>query len=307
MNDVPNAVLEQDEELNKLLESLETGEESEEEAAEEVEEEVEEVVETVEDDPNDLENQRLKDELEKANQRYSTLQGMMRADQQRTREIISELERKVGEAQRVELEKPLNVGEILTEDELAEFGEAGVATLQKLAGAIAAREIARAKAEVDAKMAELMAKVDQAQASAEGRTIWDSVERINPGSKAINAGDQEWFAFLEETDPISRRTYRELGQAAASVGDVQRLSDLVDFYRKRTGKVKAKPVAKPAPGRPSAQNDGRQQTQKRIWTQDEAKKFYEDVARGTSRMSPEQVAAVEADLEAAMEEGRFKL
>jgi hypothetical protein len=315
--DVPNAIAENDKELDALLEKLEKGPEvpsPEAPPATEGLQAPEIKVDTPVDNPPSTVTPDLADKLEKAEQRYKTLQGMMTANDHRNREIIEGLKEQV-EANRVaQVEAPLDVSSILTEEEAAEFGENGVIVLEKLAGAIAAKEISKASLEVEQKLEAMRMRVEQAEAASTGNTTWDLVERINPGAMEINATDPGWFAFLDTADPISGRLYRELGQAASQVNDIQRLSELIDAYRLSANLAKPSIPVKPNQASSAPQNDGNRQPQsdKRTYSQDEVREFYDHRARGvrkgiTANLNAEQLTALEADIDAAMEEGRVKL
>ena len=257
--DLPKSVADADKQLEALLDSLETGEVPSPEVpapTPEAHVEPEPVVDTPVDDP-DTEKQDLTAQLDKSNARYKTLQGMMAANAQRSKDIIDELKDQVAANKTAQVEAPLDVSSILSEEEMAEFGDKGVAVLQKLAGAIATKEISKAGLEVDRRLREMQERVDQAEANTEGNTTWDLVERINPGAKAINASDPGWFEFLTTADPVSGRLYRELGEAAAGVNDVHRLSELIDAYRTSANLAKPKIPVKPKQAPPAPNNDGR--------------------------------------------------
>jgi len=314
--DLPKSVADADKELEALLDSLETGEVPSPEVpapTPEAQADPQAAVDTPVDDPvpakPDLESQ-----LEKSNARYKTLQGMMTANAERSREIIEGLKEQVAANKAAQVEAPLDVDSILSEEEKAEFGEKGVAVLQKLASAIATKEISKASLEVDRRLKEMQVRVDQAEANTEGNTTWDLVERINPGAKAINKNDPGWFEFLATADPVSGRLYRELGEAAANVNDVQRLSGLIDAYRASANLVKPKIPVKPAQAPPAPSNDGNRQpgSEKRIYSQDEIREFYDNRARGirkgiTANLNAEQLETLEVDIDAAIEDGRVKL
>ena len=318
--DVPNAIAENDKELDALMDLLEKGEVPAPEAtatqeATEVTPPVAPVIDTVEDDPAPP-KPKLDEELVKADQRFKTLEGMMKANQRRSAEIIDELKEKL-ETQRVaQVETPLDVNSILNEDELAQFGESGIGVLEKLARAIATREIEKASIGVEQKLEEMRKRVDTAEASAEGTGTWDHVEAINPGSKAINASDAGWFTFLASVDPVSGREYRELGEAAADVGDYMRLSMLIDTYRTSANIAKPAPSVKPPQTRTPPPNDGNRQSQTAdttVYTQDEIKDFYLAQALGKlytfrgKSLNAEQMKKLEADIDTAMEEARIQL
>jgi hypothetical protein len=318
MTDVPKSIADNDQQLDKLMEALEKGSEVPTPEASAPTPGSPAPQAPVTDTPADsrpapkLED--LQKQLDTAEQRYKTLQGMMTANDQRNREIIDGLKEQVEANKLAQVEAPLDVEALLTEEEMATFGEDGVKVLEKLAGAIAAKEISRASLEVEQKLEAMRQRVEQTEATATGNTTWDLVERINPGAKSINATDPGWFAFLDTADPVSGRLYRELGQAAASVNDIQRLSELIDVYRLGANLAKPQIPVKPNQAGPAPHVDGNRQPQveKRIYTQDEVREFYANRALGrldgiTRGLNAEQLVALEADIDAAMEEGRVKL
>jgi hypothetical protein len=317
--DLPSAVLKDNEDLDALMDLLEKGEVPAPEAnapqeVPEIKPVVEAGIETppVVDDPV---TPTPKTDEDRADHRYKTLEGMMRANDRRSAEIISGLRDQL-ETQRVaRVETPLDVDAILNETELAEFGEGGIAVLQKLAGAIATKEIEKASLAVDQKLDAMRRRVDLAEASAEGTGTWDHVEAINPGAKAINGSDAGWFAFLTTVDPVSGREYRELGEAAAGVNDYQRLSMLIDTYRESANLAKPVPSVKPPQTRTALKTDGNDTPPVNaiVYTQDEVRDFYMARALGkpfTLRgklQKADTLDALEADIETAMEEGRIKI
>ncbi len=319
MGNLPTALVEADQEMEDLMAQLEKGQVPDLEVSTVQEEEpIEEpVIETPVDDPQPNVDENLKMELERANQRYRTLEGMMKANAARSREIIAELKEQVAASKKAEVETPLDIDTILTEDEKAEFGESGVKVLEKLAGAIAAREIERKSMEVEQRLLDMQQRVEQAEASASGHTTWDLVERINPGAKAINESDVGWFAFLSEVDPLSGSLYRDIGEAAAKVNDIQRLSELIDTYRRSANLAKPKIPVKPSQARPGPTvptNDGSRppKSDKRVYSQEEIREFYDSQARGrksemTKGLDAAGIKALEADIDAAIEEGRVIL
>lgn len=316
--DLPTAIADSDEALDKLLAELEKGEVPSPEVPATATEEAPAAVATIEtpvDDSAPKPGEDLAKQLERANQRFKTLEGMMKADRKRSVEIVEKLTGQLEENRVAQIQKPLDVGSILSEEEMAEFGENGVRVLEKLAGAIANNKIEKATLEVEQKLEAMRKRVDQAEASAEGNTTWDLVERINPGAKAINDKDVGWFEFLTQADPISGILFRDLGEAAANVGDTQRLSDLIDQYREYANLAKPVVPVKPAQAPTAPDNDGNNRStviEKRIYTQDEIREFYDNMARGVSQgitknLDAAGLKALEDDIDSAIGDGRVKL
>lgn len=318
--DVPEAVLKDNEQLDALMDMLENGQVPAPEATVPQVVIEEAVVEAVVETPPVVDvpapQAPASNELEKADQRYKTLEGMMKADRRRQTEIIEGLRGQL-ETQRVaQVETPLDVDAILSEEEIATFGADGIVVLQKLAGAIASKEIEKASLAVDQKLDNMRRRVDIAEASAEGTGTWDHVEAINPGAKAINGSDTGWFAFLDTIDPISGRKYMELGEAAAGVNDYERLSTLIDTYRTSANLAKPAPSVKPLQVKTVLNNDGNVITPKVetiVYTQEEVRDFYMARALGKSftlrgkAVPADKMDALEAQIDTAMEEGRINL
>jgi GTPase SAR1 family protein len=314
--DLPNAIADNDKQLDELLLQLEKGEVPVPEVAATPENPTPEAkVDTPEDDPKPKAKPDLETELGKAQARYKTLQGMMTADANRSKDIIEELKEQLAANRVAQVEAPLDVSTILTQDEVDTFGEEGVKVLEKLAGAIATKEISKATLEVEQKLEAMRKRVEQAEATTGGNTTWDRVEKINPGALEINKSDQGWFEFLETADPVSGRLYRDLGEAAANVDDLQRLSELIDIYRLSANLAKPAIPVKPAQTATKVPtNDGNRQraSEKRTYSQEEVREFYDHRARGigkgiTANLNAKQLEALEADIDAAMEEGRVTL
>jgi len=317
MGDLPSAIADADEGLDNLLSQLEKGAVPDPEVpatAPEAPVAPEPVVETPKDNVPEPVTPDLEKQLEKSNQRYKTLEGMMKADRKRSTELIQGLEQQLADRKAAEVEAPLDVSTLLSEEEQAEFGESGIAVLEKLAGAIAEKAISKAQLEVEQKLSDMEDRVDQAEASSEGNTTWDLVEKLNPGSKAINKSDPGWFAFLAEVDPVSGSLYRDIGEAAASVNDARRLAELIDTYRESANLAKPAVPVKPSQTPVAPKDDGSNQppSEKRVYSQDEIREFYDNRTRGlrkgiTANLSVEQMNALELDIDVAMEEGRVKL
>lgn len=316
--DLPTAVAEENAGLDALMDSLEKGVVPSPEVpaiAPEVPVAPVAPVETPVDDPPTPAPTDLEKELAKSQQRFNTLEGMMKADRKRSVEIIDGLERQLAARVVAEVEAPLDIGSLLTEDEVGQFGEEGIAVLEKLAGAIADKAISKKSLEVEQKLAEMQRRVEQAEAAGSGNTTFDFVEKINPGAKDINEKDQGWFDFLETVDPVSGSRYLDIGNAAAKVNDVQRLSQLIDIYRLSANLAKPVIPVKPSQTPVVPKNDGNNPVplaEKRSYSQDEVREFYDNRIRGlkkgiTANLTSEQIEALELDIDAAMEEGRVIL
>jgi hypothetical protein len=311
--DLPKSVADNDRDMEALLEQLEKGAVPAPEAPAPTAEAPlvpEPVVETKVDDPLIPNDRNLEIRLEKSEARYNTLKGMMTANATRSKEIIDGLTDQVAANKVAQVEAPLDIGSLLTEAEQAEFGESGVVVLEKIARAIASKEISKASLDVEQKLEAMRKRVDQAEASSEGNTTWDLVEKINPGSKLINKNDEGWFEFLDGVDAVSGRPYRNLAEAASQANDIQRLSELIDAYRLSANVAKPKVSVKPSQTPPAPNNDGnrQQESEKRKYSQEEVREFYDHRARGirkgiTAKMNAEQIEALEVDIDAAMEEG----
>jgi hypothetical protein len=144
-------------------------------------------------------------------------------------------------------------------------------------------------------------------------SLWASIERQYPGAKSINDSDPLFAEFLNQTDPASGRTYKEIGEAAYASGDVGRVASLFKAYAGESGGATASPnsgkgKASP-PVKPSRSGGGTIRTSpkdKPVLREREISEFFSDVAKGRYAGREDAMKKREAIIESAVLEGRVR-
>jgi hypothetical protein len=197
----------------------------------------------------------------------------------------------------------------LKPEELTNLDEATLDLQGRISKGVAETEVEAVRAELEkqnAALAERLAALEQSKASEVADTLWDSVERLSPGAKAINEGDSGWITFLEGVDDASGRTRLEIGTAAVGAGDVRRVASLIDEYRSAAGLqaprpsvvAQVRPAVAPSPGavKPAT---------KPLFKESQVKRFFENLNRGAYKGREKEADELEKQIDAAAQEGRI--
>lgn len=164
---------------------------------------------------------------------------------------------------------------------------------------------------VDKRMDELQKKIDElnaAQTAAQNSRFWEEADRLAPGLKSANElNEPGWVAFLDQTEPMSHFTYRDIGVSAVGRGDFEAVANLYSLYKdttkapeaapRRTAESQVKPESRSSA--PSTQS----KPKGRLIPQSEIEKFFNAAAR--SGLSEVEIAKKEAEFDQAAEEGRI--
>lgn len=260
------------------------------------------------------------------NQRLRELEQALALEQQRNRTLIGRIDahRPELEHMRAEIEA-LKTSQasarpsvpayaaLLSEEERKEFenenealGVSGRAVL-----GVMRNELGQLTSTLNAIRGELA----QTQAAQASDAIWDRVEQMIPGAKAINTGGGTWLLFLEEVDAVSQRTYGNLAQGAYNAGDVQRLASIIETYQQRYGtadQANADMASLAGHLRPqrirgdSAPAGGQAHVQEKpMLKESEITAFYRDLTMGKYDTNPTLAKRIEAEIDAANAEGRI--
>ena len=143
-----------------------------------------------------------------------------------------------------------------------------------------------------------------------------------PQWQQINA-DPLFLQWLQDVDPLSRMPRQAYLNDAFQRHDVEQTVDLMETWAKEAGvALNGTPQPDPVPTpEPQPQADpllsqvqpqtvqasrGSEPAEARIWTPVEVQAFYSDVARGKFRNDPDQAAAIEAEIDLAVQQGRVR-
>lgn len=249
--------------------------------------------------------------------KYKTLQGMYNSDGARFKSEKEALERQLAEYAdqlrqlRESIASEEEQKQYITEEDTTLFGSDLVDFTQRAAKQEAAkysREAAQLRNEVDQLKAELGGVRTAAAESAKMNYLQRLTELV-PDWKAQNT-DQGFLDWLNQSDPFAPGTRKEVLDAAYNNLDARRTADIFLAYRGITGGA--------APQVSKAEQSLRKQVapdtrsgattapggEKRYFTQDEIRDFYEGVRR--NQYTSEQAAAIEHEIDMAVAEGRVR-
>jgi hypothetical protein len=187
-----------------------------------------------------------------------------------------------------------------------------------------------ARAEIEPELEQMRQQLHRLQGAQHVSLVETTRDRVNreldaqiPNWRTVN-DSPSFHQWLAQTDYFSGQARQALITDAYGKGDAPRT---IAFFKAFLGEHTAEPTLAPtshtsnpgdapgngagqvsleslaAPGRGRSVAPGAPQA-KRFWTKPEITRFYDDVRRG--RVTPQQKAAVEADLQAAMAEGRIQ-
>jgi len=271
-----------------------------------------------------------KEEYDRLEQKYRTLQGMHNADINRFRDQLTaannayyNLEQRLAEVERA-AHVPAEPTKYVTAEDEEEYGE--TLELMRRAAKEEAENIFRNREEAYlARIAQLEDDVDRVNNTvvptvqdlsrmrieqAEGN-FWASINAQVPNWQTIN-NDQAFKDWLMSEDPLTGATRQQfLSQAQSELN----ASRVIKFFKEWERTAAGGPT--PAPRKP--QEDLQQyvapgtsratapvdQTKKQ-WTREEISKFYQDSMMGKYNNRPEEKSRIEKDIFAAQAEGRIK-
>lgn len=248
----------------------------------------------------------LRKEIETANARWQSLQGMVNkkdSEIEQMRLLLAQLSQKA--------EQPAAPANLVTSKDEDDFGADMVDMNRRVAAEVFNNMIKSVNARLD-KMEQSIAGVSNATSKIAGESFDDALTRQVPNWEAVDK-DPAFIAWLNEVDGFSGRTKLELLQAAYSSGN---LKSTVAIFKAFEG-VK-QPVSAPvepaapasnvakfvAPGKSkSSASPAVQTTQPKTWSTADISKLYED--KRNRRITEEEFVKQESDLFAAQREGRI--
>jgi len=147
----------------------------------------------------------------------------------------------------------------------------------------------------------------EAQAKKATEDYWGRVKELVPDAADIDR-NPKFSEFLNEVEPLSGKTWRDLGQAAKAAWDVGRMAEIYKAY-KGTGEQKPDRSAEVVPrGTAHANAPARSATGEKLWTRKGYEKAVMDVMRG-GPPTPEKSKRIDklhADFMTALREGRVR-
>lgn len=259
----------------------------------------------------------LKRALAAANQRNSTLQGMIKSQKpgveelQELRDKIKELEGKVSKPEK----NAPAYQKYLQDDEQRIYNDGSVEV--KMAKGITEEAIAKGNEESNRKMEELDKRIAQAESrtveekrNSETSILWNAIDEELPGAREID-NDPLFIDWLNKPDPqsISGATYGQRGSRLLDHGNVKGVASLMREFLAEEPNANPKVTRQVKPSR-SKGSEVKTPEKPPVVTKDEIKRFYNDQAMGKlknpdgSPMSEEEADKIEKIIEKAAADGR---
>jgi hypothetical protein len=243
--------------------------------------------------------------------RHETLQGKYNAETARLQEEVRALAQDLAHVRSQPPQEPapslLNYLTFLTDKERENMPEETLQLTGKLAHGVASVEAKAVEDRIRKDLEERLRRLEQQSQRAETQGLWDRVDAICPGAKLIDSSDPDWPEWLNGRDSVSGVVRRQLGIAAAQTGDIRRLADLIEEFRKDMGKpVSSEIASQRKPARTGADTIRGSGSGKAMISQAEIKKFYDDIAKGLYRNRPEAREQREKEIDQAWRDGRIQ-
>lgn len=248
----------------------------------------------------------LERQLEYERHRNDSLQGRLDSQLRAANQELKQLREQLSRAPAGPVVPPAK--RHLKPEELANLDENAVDLQSRVARGVAEETAESVRQELERKNAELaerLAALEQSRQAEAVDTLWDAVEKIAPGAKAINESDPGWFRFLDGVDDISGRLRRDIGAAAATVGDVKRLASLIEEYRAASGVQAPRPAVASQVRPPVAPAAAPAAPKKPVFKESQVKRFYDNWNRGAYKGKEKEAEELERQIDAAAQEGRI--
>jgi hypothetical protein len=258
-----------------------------------------------------------------AEARYKVLQGKYNAEipalHQQTRELNAQVARLTAALQQQQESKPAPAPTELpgaTPKDIDDFGGDMVGMVQRIAHSSISTLAVRIDNEFAKLRSELSHLTGRAQLTASQQFDKDLLAAV-PDWAEVDA-EPEWLTWLGEADPFTGIARQSLLTDAHQNLDAKRVAAIFNAYKATKPAAPAAPEtpAAPsvdrsalerqvAPNRASAQATPQQATVS-VWTDAAIEAFYRDVKLGKFRGRETEQATIEADLNAAIAEGRYR-
>lgn len=233
--------------------------------------------------------------------RYKVLQGKYNAEVPRLSAENKELKTRLTELeQSLESLKNAKAAEPLVKpEEIEEYGEG----LIDVARRIAREELMKKEAEIEELKREIKSVKSVTTKTVEN-DFFKSLTALVPDWEQLNT-DESFLKWLDELDEFTGEQRINLLSRAEQQRDAVRAAKFFQAYKKASQSWAANsqqsleqqlvPPASPAPSTPPS---------KKIWTRGEIQQFYAKMRRG--EVSDSEAVAIEADINAALVEGRIR-
>lgn len=250
----------------------------------------------------------LKAELEKADRRYQTLDGMFRASEATNaslRVLMQQLSSQLEELRNAPAPASAPAPAVSDADR-KNFGDDLIDLATRIATDIVDKRVGNVREQIGSEIGKVNSKVDTVAEA----TVQSNQERFNrdlathiPNWQQINM-DADFVKYLQDNDwlePLNTAYSR------------QDLANTVKFFKRYEGHVASKsetpppvrdPAAYVAPGKPKSVPAPTDSKGSKVWSTADIKSLYDRQLR--KQISPEEFTALERDLFKAQAEGRVR-
>lgn len=257
---------------------------------------------------------------EKWEQRYKSLQGHFNAEvpklHQQNKELTKQLENLKAELDQMKVKpQPVEKAEeqrLVTDSDEETYG-ADLIDLQRRVTREVMREFVNPLkadlAERDKKISALEAMLGKTGGDLATLTFEQRLERGIPDFDKIN-NDPKWIAWLDEKDAFTGEARRGYAEYVYSQGDVEKLKQIVDYYKQSTGPTEDRSQRQTELNRQVQPPKSASSTQvppgQRIYSEQEASRLFNKVRDLNIAGKYDEAAKLEQELSTAYLENRVR-
>jgi len=187
----------------------------------------------------------------------------------------------------------------LSDEELEEYGDlAGI--IERVAKQMVERELAPTRQKVES--------IAERSAETERERFEDGLTKRVKDWRVINE-DPKFIAWLQEVDDFSGQQRTTLIHNAAAQRDIERVAAFFAAFKEQPGgtpPTRRDPRARELPGTHRGDSEPPASSQKRTYSNAEIRELYDQKRRGAYRGRDQEWRAIEADISAAVAEGRIR-
>ena len=250
---------------------------------------------------------------EKWQQKYKTLKGMYDAEVPRLHAELRDLKatveslRKATETKPAEPPKPAAPEKLVTDEDVAAFGQDLIEVQRKVAREVA-QEFRKDIDDLRAENATLREQLTKTGTQVSEATFEQRLHRLVPDFDAVNT-DPKWIAWLNEFDPLIRGPRKLVAQEAFNRGDAEAVADYVKLFREVTAPVEPAPQVTEELERQIQPSRSASSTQTaspkgKTYSTADITKMFNKVAQLGNQGKVDEARKLEAEIDAAYMEGR---
>lgn len=317
MSTLPPAVQAQSDYADQLMQGMQVAPENEIAEEQETQEDVQEQPQAQEQPQKDRDSeatweQRYRSYQGHADAELAKMQRAVRESQDRQAQLEHQLNQALQALKEKETPPEPDYETLVTQADRDTYGEDFVDLQER----VAKKTMATFRKAWDAERQALIRRMDELEQQLTGvsqnvgKTVaerfYERLAQLVPDWEQTN-NDDGFLAWLRESDPLTGVQRQALLDDAGQRFDVDRVVAIFNAYKPPVQKTPDKSLQRqvsPSKSRagnsaPVTSTDG-----KRIWTNSEIEQFYDRVVRG--RISPEEAAKTENEINQAMAEGRIR-